>query len=511
MKRKLLLGMAFVVTALLLFSCNKNRFDFDHVEQVEGSGQWKLPIGSANVSLKQVLDQFQYNGLIQHDPQSNLFVGYDFTMDNILMGSSFLTLNSYEFEADLELPNDLYDQGLIIPGVFDTILHFHQMIPIETDSVSSIVSVKIQTGTIGLIPTSNMFNIKSWRISSPDVTNPQWPGDTLNDDAEHVDLTGAYFNLTNDSIVLNYLIHCEFDSTILQQPNFQLKANVYLRDLKIEQLSGHLTTEIIPIQFDTTFSLPSNNLEGSLQLVGTQLDIRHKNTFGNLTANLTMDTLEFYGGNMTPSPIFPEGFTPLDLDPTGNEFVTTTYHPNFSINAEHKGFRLGGATIFNPGGESNLITVYNTSTIGVGLGVKVPFSFSQSDVTYLDTFDIDISKIEVTDFINEVILHIDFDSQFPFNLSAQLYMLDENEQVTGELLDNELAIGAWHPGSPAVRTSTSVSVTQERLRNFFDCKKLKLRANLNTGSTTASINLNNSLGVTLKADVIYGGSVDLNN
>jgi hypothetical protein len=214
---------------------------------------------------------------------------------------------------------------------------------------------------------------------------------------------------------------------------------------------------------------------------------------------------------MAPSPIFPEGFTPLDLDPTGNEFVTTTYHPNFSINAEHKGFRLGGATIFNPGGESNLITVYNTSTIGVGLGVKVPFSFSQSDVTYLDTFDIDISKIEVTDFINEVILHIDFDSQFPFNLSAQLYMLDENEQVTGELLDNELAIGAWYPGSPAVRTSTSVSVTQERLRNFFDCKKLKLRANLNTGSTTASINLNNSLGVTLKADVIYGGSVDLNN
>ena len=34
MKRKLLLGMAFVVTALLLFSCNKNRFDLTRVYNI---------------------------------------------------------------------------------------------------------------------------------------------------------------------------------------------------------------------------------------------------------------------------------------------------------------------------------------------------------------------------------------------------------------------------------------------------------------------------------------------
>ena len=37
MKRSLLVGMALASMALLLFSCNKNRFDFDELNSVEGS------------------------------------------------------------------------------------------------------------------------------------------------------------------------------------------------------------------------------------------------------------------------------------------------------------------------------------------------------------------------------------------------------------------------------------------------------------------------------------------
>ena len=55
MKKIVLLGTALVVTAMLMFSCNKNRFDFDNLESINVSGQWNLPLGSANISLGDLL------------------------------------------------------------------------------------------------------------------------------------------------------------------------------------------------------------------------------------------------------------------------------------------------------------------------------------------------------------------------------------------------------------------------------------------------------------------------
>ena len=96
-------------------------------------------------------------------------------------------------------------------------------------------------------------------------------------------------------------------------------------------------------------------------------------------------------------------------------------------------------------------------------------------------------------------------------MNAQLYTMDENGQMGEALLDSELAINKWTPGSPVVPTSTTVTVTQERLDNLIKSKNLILKAALNTGSTSSTINLNNSLGLIIKADVIYGGELDFNN
>ena len=109
MKRKLLLGTALALVAMLMFSCNKNRFDLDHLESVEGSGPWKLPIGSAHVTLQQVFTQLSQNDLVSYDADGNLQVAYRFIMDNIIKGSNFMTLGSYEFDAALALPNGYYE------------------------------------------------------------------------------------------------------------------------------------------------------------------------------------------------------------------------------------------------------------------------------------------------------------------------------------------------------------------------------------------------------------------
>ena len=512
MKKTFIVGIALALTALLMFSCNKNRFDFDQLESVEGSGQWNLPIGSVQVSLKQVLDQLNYNGMINFDADSNLYLTFDYSFDNILSGRNFMSLKAYKFEADLKLQNGLYGSGLVIPETgWDTTLHFHQRIEISTDSVSSIELIRIASGGIHVGLESNSFRVDNCLVTSADITSSQWPGGTMHGESEggqlQLDLAGATFNLTNDSIVLDYAIECTLFSSAINHPEFVLNATVELKDTEIGEIKGHLVQEYTKLDpVDTTFFLPMN-VSGDIALKNAKLVIKHKNTFGGLNAAARIDTLEFYGEDGVTSPIFPDGFAP-SLFPTGDEFVETVYYPNLHINTQHNSFRMSGEAVFNPGGVSNAISIYNNSVIGLGLAVEVPFSFvSEEGVYYLDTFDVDMSQIDVTEFINEVVLHIEFNSKFPFNLNAQLYTFEDYMP----LLDNDLSIGAWTPGNPPVITSTSVSVTHESLNRLLASKRLILMANLNTGGTTASVNANNSLGLTLKADVKYGGSLDINN
>ena len=67
MRKFFILGMALAISAMLLISCNKNNYDLTAIETVEGSGQWKLPIGNVHTTLGKVLDQLGESDLISYD------------------------------------------------------------------------------------------------------------------------------------------------------------------------------------------------------------------------------------------------------------------------------------------------------------------------------------------------------------------------------------------------------------------------------------------------------------
>ena len=68
--------MAMIV--VLMLSCNKKRFELDHLESAQASGQWKLPLGSVDVKLGDVLKQFLQNEMISYDEHGNLQVSSSF-------------------------------------------------------------------------------------------------------------------------------------------------------------------------------------------------------------------------------------------------------------------------------------------------------------------------------------------------------------------------------------------------------------------------------------------------
>ena len=185
MKKRLFLGVALALVAILMLSCNKNRFDFDNLETVEGSGQWKLPIGNVSTTLGDVLKQLGENDLISYDEDGNLQIHYSFKLNDILKGSSFLSLGTMNFSSEIRFANPF--PGYHLPDPIDTVYRFQQSIELDADSAVLETAV-IKTCTMLSTIQGNLGNVSRVEISSSDITMPN--GDSYKGQFRNGAITG---------------------------------------------------------------------------------------------------------------------------------------------------------------------------------------------------------------------------------------------------------------------------------------------------------------------------------
>ena len=133
MKKLMLLGTALAMMGMLLFSCNEDRFDLDNLESIQSSGQWKIPVGSARITLGEVFDQLGENNLIAHDEVGNLQLHYEYIDEEILKGAGFLNLGAQIFDFQIQFENEHHGE-IITDPIRDT-LCFSQEVKIAMDSV----------------------------------------------------------------------------------------------------------------------------------------------------------------------------------------------------------------------------------------------------------------------------------------------------------------------------------------------------------------------------------------
>ena len=182
---------------------------------------------------------------------------------------------------------------------------------------------------------------------------------------------------------------------------------------------------------------------------------------------------------------------------------------NLEYDTRFDAVRLVGKMVFNPDGLDELISVYDTSALGVSINAQIPFKFNIPGVHYLDTIDLKLSEIETPEIIQEVLMNMAINSELPFNIQLQMLTFDSVAGcVTDSLLTNTAFIAGSFDGNPA-KTTSEISVTRDRLKSLFKADKLILRFGLDTDDHDILLNLDNSLEVTLKADLIYGGEMDL--
>ena len=463
-----------------------------------------------------MLDQLGENSLVSYDEIGNLQLHYEYVDDEILKGAGFLNLGAQVFDFQMQFENEHLGEVIVDP-IMDT-LCFSQVVQIAMDSVG-LKSAIIKSGELVMRMETNVGEVSDIVFSSSGITMPN--GDTLacyfnklNDNT--VDISGATFQMNTDpltglsdsTLTFNYVVHYYINGI---EPECVLSTQIGFADIEIQEITGYVTSYVYDFSYDTTFDLSLPNVVGEMELVGVELQVKEKNTFG-FDALFQVDTAEFYGVGIAPSPVFPVYPYCLEVLSTPEYTNVMPEEPiNLRYSTDFDGVRIASKMIINPEGGTKLITINDDSSLGVVVDAMIPFQFNIPSVSYLDTIDINLSDINAPDLVQEVILGIIFKSEMPFNFDAQFYTVDGlTGQISDSLIANGLRINGSFDGIP-VTTTADVSITQKRLNSLMAANKLIMRLGVNTQNQNVYLNLDNAMEVILKADVIYDGEIEIGN
>lgn len=504
MNKNVLLGLALSIAALLTCSCNKNRFDFSQMESVEASGQWKLPIGSARVTLNKVMGQFTQNSMVSYDADGHLQLTYRYAMDTVVKGTTFMRYNDMNFPFSFELDNPT---PFVLDEPIEDTLTFDQEIELDSD-VMSLKSAKIRSGAFVFSISSDLANIEEIVITSHsvfDADGSPFVHKLMPDDEYVLDLAGVRFYADQDnSLKFHYRVrYMAYDFTA---PEVHFDSYIGVRQLCVQELTGSLSSYPTDFVVNEGFNLPLDNVDGELRFVDTRLSILQRNSF-QLDALIRIDTAMISGGQAKPTMIFDD--YPVSVGVSHSPTYTSAFDKtlNLALNTEYDSVYVSGEFILNPDGFGETITLYDSASLGLAAEGVIPMRFNVPNVVYMDTIDMDMSKINSPEVIKEVILSVAFESELPFNLKAQLYTLDPTTgQVTDSLFTNEHFINGSFTDAP-VRTETTISVTHKKLTNLMSANKLFMRFGVDTDGKDVYLDLDDALGVTLKADIIYDGNL----
>lgn len=504
MKRTILLWSVLAFLAVTTLSCNKNRFDFSELNSAEGSGEWKLPIASVNVTLARLMSQLSSNEYVAIDPNGNIKLKFDFEKDPVLSMADVMRYQDTEVPFSFTFENPYQSE----PVYIDTAILFSHVVELGADS-AHLEELKLRTGKLLFQIESNLGQIDSIIVTSPNISFPN--GDTLNAfidvlGSADLDLTDATIHL--DSYALNFNFRIHYWLSGIDADEYYVNTDIGIKDLDIEYLSGYIESFEYPVEYDSVFDFDLNNIEGALSLLDAKIQVQQKNTCENLNAVVTIDTLMFYGGNLPPAMVFDH---PVELNVvSGTSGFVDAFDQTFDIrvSSQQTGVYLAGSAIANPGGLSNLVTVRDTSCISLKVNAEWPFKFKIDAVTYMDTIDLNVSSFDVPELIKEVRLLIDFESRLPFSIGAQLYAYSTVTGKMTEIMANGHLLSGAYNGN-AVTTETIAPINHDNLGDFLASDKLIMKLGITTDGNEAQLNINeNALGLVIKAEVDYGGEVD---
>ena len=503
------LFFALSLVALLFTACKKEHYDVSNVNGINAEGEVLLPVASKSFTMMDMMERFQIDSIISCSDDGSLSFDYFYENYGVVSGEKLLRFNDLKYEGHYEISNPFVS---VLPSFVDTTLSFQHTLEFETDHISVIEAI-MKSGRLEFTVASNIGVLRRVILSSPDIKdaagNDFLVDFYLNSDSFGFDLAGLHYktDLAN-SLKINFEVECSYVHVLDSQ--LYIDFSIEGSDLAFSEMRGYVEPYDSRNRIDTTFNLFPDNLSGILEVNDVKLRLSERNTFP-LDARLTVDTALVVGEGIPAYSILEP--LPLVVELPVQHSFSEVYNSTLSGKINPCGGGAIASSLFrvNTSGIEDVITMSDTCNLDVRVDVSLPFSFKISDVRYLDTLDLNLTELELPDFIEKLTLELTFTSTLPVNLRSQFYMYDsELEMITDTLIDAGELIEASFDGQPT-HTTVSIEITEERINKVLHSDRIIMLYELDTDARNVKLTADQKLSLFVKAKAKYNSVAELDN
>ena len=490
-------------------SCKKEHYDVSQAHGVDVNGEVLLPIASKSISMMDMMERFHIVSILSCSDDGCLSFDYFYENYGVVSGEKLLRFNDLKYEGHYEMSNPYVS---ILPSFEDTTLSFQHTLEFQTDHIS-VIEAMMKSGHLEFNVASNIGVLRRVILSSPDIKdaagNDFMVDFNLNSDSFGFDLAGLHYKTdVANSLKINFEVECSYVHVLDSQLFIDFTIEGW--DLAFSEMRGFVEPYDSRNRIDTTFTLFPDNLSGILEVNDVKLRLSERNTFP-LDARLTVDTALVVGEGIQPYSILEP--LPLVVELPVQHAFSEVYNSTLSGKINPCGGGAIASSLFrvNTSGIEDIITMSDTCNLDIRVDISLPFSFNISEVQYLDTVNLDLTELELPDFIEKLTLELAFTSTLPVNLRGQFYMYDsEFEMITDTLIDASELIEASFDGQPT-HTTVSIEITEERINKVIQSDRIIMLYELDTDARNVKLTADQKLTLFVKAKAKYNGVAEFNN
>ena len=142
--------------------------------------------------------------------------------------------------------------------------------------------------------------------------------------------------------------------------------------------------------------------------------------------------------------------------------------------------------------------------------MEIPLSLIATNLTLVDTFDVDISGSQGLENIHSGNITLVANNGFPFDASVQVYMLDANNNIVDSLfpstntIDNGMMNSSLRVTDKKL-TKITAPVSESKMKLLYSTKKIRMEIKFNTASQSQFVKIYSDYGIDVQliGDINY--------
>lgn len=519
MKTKLMLRIiiAILMTGGLigLNSCMDDGWDFSKIsDEILLTPGIAAPIAYGELSLKDILIEFDSAGYIQEYEDSLMYISYAQDMFSYpsydIMSIPDQDFLEFFIEAEVAIFPFWNDLPLGDTVSFDK----NQDGSFEFPNGEKLDSIYVKSGDLQINVSSSFLHSGIINIGSDSLLHDGEPfhdilkissADGSFDTSYTVNLENYKIYLDNSDPVKSYL-PLTFELSLINSGspiNLSESCNISLSFINFEFSSAYgffgnydlmvEDGEIVLELFDIS------EIEGQISFFNPQLVLNVNNSYG-LPVQIDLSDFSTYSvANNVTTPLVFDGVNPFDILAPGIDSVGTSVPTRIEINNTNcniaealetfpNRFNYSVSAITNPLGPEdtdNFIT--DSSSLDVGIEVALPLHFKANGYALEDTilFDFEEQFGDNVDLIETFILDMDVKNGLPMEVNMQLFFKDENYNMLDSMfVDDKFllppTINAQNQITEPSENTKSIELDSAKLEKIKTTKYMFIRATIST-------------------------------